>query len=202
MVMAISAISTIVILALEAARAHAEGRRQVSGEAEKRHAEASASVASLEVGLGGDQRQRQRTRLQQQEGGEERFRLLLRDRQAGGGGGRGLNRDGAGLQDDLGRGHHMAVDIALHPQPFDRRTELDGTGAQLVTGQVHQDAALAAGLLLGVADVAHHGMPHRFVVVGAVDAGAVHALFDQKIDEERRGFFHMLCYFRIRGRLF
>jgi hypothetical protein len=56
-------------------------------------------------------------------------------------------------------------------------------GAQLRSTQIHEDADGAPDGFCGTAYVARHRFPFRCTVMGAVDAGDIHACIDQLADQ-------------------
>ena len=88
-----------------------------------------------------------------------------------------------GSQPDSRRLYHLAERIPRGSDLDHGRTRFDRTGADLGTGQVHQHVALPAHRLLGPPHVIEHPGPRSLVVVGAVDAHAVHAVLDQAMDQ-------------------
>ena len=88
-----------------------------------------------------------------------------------------------GRQPDACRRDHPAEHVPARADTEHRRSGLDLAGAQFGTAQVHHHPAGTAQRLLGPPQVFDHALPGILVVVRAIDAHAVHALFEQGVDE-------------------
>ncbi len=82
-------------------------------------------------------------------------------------------------QPQAGGGHYVAAGVARGSHPEHGRRGGQALSPQLGAGQVHAHPAGLAQLLLGVPQVGNHPAPGRRVVVGTVDAQAVHAFAQQ-----------------------
>ncbi len=88
-----------------------------------------------------------------------------------------------GGEPDLRRGEHEAGLDAGDAGAAHLGAGGDLPGAHLRAGEVHGDLDLPAGLAGGGVDVVDHALPHVRAVVGAVDAGQLHAGVDEPTDQ-------------------
>jgi len=121
-------------------------------------------------------RERRQPRLRQAQHGGRRVRRRLR--------GRGRR------QPDACRAQHAPAGVAQWLPARHRRSCRDRTSAQFGSAEVHQNAAVALQFALGGTQVHDHPLPRLGIVVGAVDAHAVHAVAQELEHQTRvaRGF--------------
>jgi hypothetical protein len=113
----------------------------------------------------------------------EIFEKCGRERKAGGcraGGGLGLI---FGSKPDASGSEDAAVDIAPRAAFDDGRPGLDRASAKFGPGDVHEDAAIASGFFAGFLKITDHPQPGFGIVMGAVDAHAIHAVADEVANE-------------------
>ena len=84
---------------------------------------------------------------------------------------------------DPRRGDDIAAPVPPGPPLEHLRGGIDGAGAQLRTGEVHEQPAGPIQLASCLLQVGHHPAPGVGVIVGAVDPHTVHAVRDERAHE-------------------